>query len=143
MPRSSSKKGSKVETSTAQCLTLHPGDSISILLTGSPLSVNHLYGRTKTGRTYITKDGVLRKQAYAWETKVQYRGKPLECPVQVDIKLFYSTNRKRDTDNALKTIFDALTGIVLKDDSQIIKHSVEKAIDKANPRVELIITPYG
>jgi len=63
--------------------------------------------------------------------------------VQVEIKLFYSTNRKRDTDNALKTIFDALTGIVLKDDSQIIKHSVEKAIDKTNPRVELIVTHYG
>jgi crossover junction endodeoxyribonuclease RusA len=143
MPRSYSKKGSTVETSTVPFLNLEISKAIRIVLTGSPLTVNHLYGHTRTGRKYLTTDGRIRKEAYALEARAQYRGVALSGAVDVDVTLYFPNRRRRDSDNALKTVFDALTGVVLEDDSQIIDHHVHMRYDKEKPRVEIIITPYG
>jgi Holliday junction resolvase RusA-like endonuclease len=51
--------------------------------------------------------------------------------------LMFSVNdkRRKDLDNLSKGTLDALTGIVFKDDSQIIRLTIEKQYDKSNPGV--------
>lgn len=116
--------------------------SAYILLTGSPLTHNHLYGQTKGGGRYMKKDGKVRKEAYQWEARAQYRGAPIQGAVHADIRMYFENELARDNDNALKIVFDCLEGIVLKNDNQITDHSAKRRLDKKNPRVEIMITPY-
>lgn len=99
-----------------------------------------MYGSNGRQR-FIKPEARIIKDAYAWETRAQYRGPVWDGDTDVDITLYFPNHRRRDSDNAIKTVFDALTGIVLKDDSQITDHHVHKRVDAVNPRVELIITP--
>lgn len=91
----------------------------------------------------MTKDGKIRKEAYQWEARAQYRGEPIKGAVHADITMYFPNLLGRDNDNALKTIFDCLEGIVLENDNQITDQSVRRRLDKSNPRVEILITPYG
>ena len=82
---------------------------------------------------------------------------PLETPVNVNIKAFIGIpaskskkfkaaalsgverpTKKPDCDNIAKIILDALTGIIYKDDKQIVSLLVEKYYAE-NPRVEVTI----
>ena len=51
--------------------------------------------------------------------------------------------KKPDGDNIAKVICDALNGIAYKDDSQIVRLSVEKRYTEHSPRVIVGIYPYG
>ena len=115
-------------------------DPIFITLKEDPLSVNSIYMRTRE-RVVLTPKARLTKTAFMWEARSQYRGPLLEGDVDVDVTLFFRTKTRRDGDNAMKLVFDSLTDIVYKDDSQITDHHVHKRYDPKNPRVEIIITP--
>jgi hypothetical protein len=67
----------------------------------------------------MTKAGRDRKEQYQWEARAQWRGKPLEGDIAVDIALYFGTKRRADPDNFNKLSLHALTGIVWQDDSQI------------------------
>jgi Holliday junction resolvase RusA-like endonuclease len=91
--------------------------------------------------------------------------KPIEAPVCVDILCLmpipksttkkgrkamlshwngYPTmphTKKPDADNLEKAIWDAMTGIILKDDSQIFGHSTFKHYAE-EPRIEITIYEY-
>lgn len=71
-----------------------------------------------------------------WEARSQYRGKPVEENLAVRISLFWPTKRNRDVDN-IKGALDSMTGILWKDDGQIVDLRITKAYDKENPRMEL------
>jgi Holliday junction resolvase RusA-like endonuclease len=77
----------------------------------------------------------------AWEAKKQFRGKPLQCDIGLDID-FYVSNHRSDLDNLLKATLDCLTGIVWKDDKQIIELLVRKYVDKKNPRIEMNVNNF-
>jgi crossover junction endodeoxyribonuclease RusA len=52
---------------------------------------------------------------------------PIEGPVRIDVELRPPDRRKRDIDNHLKSLFDALTyGSVWKDDSQVDEMTVRR-----------------
>lgn len=72
----------------------------------------------------------------AQEAWLQYRGKPLEGPLRVDIQLYWPTRRNHDVDN-IKGLLDAMKGILCVDDGQITDLRIRKAYDPKNPRVEL------
>lgn len=115
---------------------------MQIILQGEPKSTNNIYKivcRGKFGTYYMSKEGKDLKESYQWQVKSQYRGKPLDGSLEVEIKLYFGTKRRSDWDNFHKLSMDALTGIVWVDDSQIQKATVEKFFDKANPRIEIII----
>lgn len=80
------------------------------------------------------------KLYYTYQAKNQYKDKPLTGDISIKMDLYFGTKRKCDIDNFNKLVFDALTGIVYEDDSQIVELSIIKGYDKANPRVELCIT---
>lgn len=62
-----------------------------------------------------------------------------EALYRVEVIAYFADARKRDGDNVLKSVLDALNGVVWRDDSQAMRLTVEKRIDKANPRAEVFI----
>jgi Holliday junction resolvase RusA-like endonuclease len=105
-----------------------------ITILTKPISVNAMY----RGRRFLTKEGKASKEGIAWEIKSQYKEKPLKCVLGLEVD-FYVTNPRSDLDGLLKGFIDSGTGILFDDDRQIIEILARKYIDKANPRVELII----
>lgn len=104
--------------------------------------------RTKTGKIsirLITAAGYREAKAGAeWHIKAQWKERPLSVPVELVARCYFPDKRKRDAGNLSKMIGDALTGIVLEDDSLIHRETWERSgIDKDNPRVEISIEPLS
>jgi Holliday junction resolvase RusA-like endonuclease len=99
-----------------------------------PPSANE-YWAVGNNRLYVTA----KAKAYKEEVALLLRGAvPLKGRVAVNFSVF----RPRacgDLDNYNKVMFDALQGLIYKNDSQIVEiHSFRKD-DKHNPRVELLV----
>lgn len=109
---------------------------MTITLKGSPISVNKLY----RGRRFLTSVGKAIKLDYAYQAKAQYSGPVLEDPIRVDAVIYFE-NKRSDIDNVIKATLDCLTGLLWKDDMQVVELHVFKKIDKENPRIELAIRP--
>ncbi|HEX7048833.1 MAG TPA: RusA family crossover junction endodeoxyribonuclease [Longimicrobiales bacterium] len=73
----------------------------------------------------------------------QTRDAPLLTgPVEVRLRFWTPDNRRRDPDNLLKMLHDAMTGILYEDDVQIRRQVWEVAgVDRATPRVEIEVEP--
>ncbi len=115
-------------------------DSIKIILLGEPKSTSHVYMMTCRGKfasMYMSKKGKGLKEDYQWQTKSQYKGKPIEGKIGMVVSLYFGTKRRADIDNFNKLLYDALTGIVWLDDSQIHQVLTLKYYDKENPRIEV------
>ena len=54
--------------------------------------------------------------------------------VELEVECYFADGRRRDGDNVLKAVSDALNGIAYRDDSQIVRAVVTKAIDRLEPR---------
>lgn len=108
---------------------------MKILIKTAPISVNGLY----QGRRFLTKKGKEAKDGMALEARIQNRGnKVLEGELDVSIE-FYFKDRRRDIDSSLKGLLDCLTGVIWKDDRQIMSLHAKKMVDKENPRIEMVI----
>ena len=108
-----------------------------IMLTGNPLSTNHLYKRRSSYGMYLVAEGVTLKESYQYEAKSQWQEKPLKGKLKIKVCLFFGDKRKRDIDNYNKLSMDALNGIVWEDDQQIYQMLIKKEYDKDNPRIEI------
>jgi Holliday junction resolvase RusA-like endonuclease len=112
----------------------------------------HHYTTNKT-RSYEDKVGWLAKQAWAGEPSL----KPMEIRIQVYVEPPKSWSKKRrakaiffdtpylskpDNDNIEKAIWDAMRGIVYKDDSQIYNNSCRKFYE-AKSETYVIITEHS
>lgn len=73
----------------------------------------------------------------------QTRDAPLLTgPVEVRLRFWLPDQKRRDPDNLLKLIHDAMSGIVYHDDHQIRRQVWEVAgVDRASPRVEIEVEP--
>jgi Holliday junction resolvase RusA-like endonuclease len=85
----------------------------------------------------MTHEGKALKERYQWESKMQWKEPILVGPIYVIVRLYFGTKRKADIDNFNKILYDALTGIVWEDDSQIMVVVTEKHYDKENPRITI------
>ena len=85
----------------------------------------------------MTHDGRSLKNSYIVQAKEQWKKDVMTTPVRLEVDLFFGDNRRRDIDNWHKILLDSLTGVIWKDDSQIVYLAVTKGIDKENPRIEL------
>ena len=109
-------------------------------------------------RLYDPKTTTDYKNLVKWTAKRQWEGKPLECPLVVELDIYRpipkSTSKKRrklknervirpvvkpDIDNYSKGILDSLNGIVYKDDSQVVSLIANKYYSD-NPRVEIRVS---
>jgi crossover junction endodeoxyribonuclease RusA len=117
---------------------------VILTLSGQAISTQHCYRSTTANgynRSYMTQKCVDLKEAWQWEAKSQWGADPVTCELRVTLDIYHGDKRKRDVDNFNKLVFDALTGIVYEDDSQIIELTIRKHYDKAAPRVEVTISP--
>jgi len=60
-------------------------------------------------------------------------------PLSVTVRAFMGDARRRDLDNVIKSITDALNGHAFNDDTQIVELHGSKSIDRENPRAEVEI----
>ena len=90
-----------------------------------PPSVNHYYRRVGP-RTLSSREGrKFREEVCALLAAM--RVGPITGPLQVEIEVYPPDRRRRDIDNLQKGLLDALEhGGVYRDDSQIVKLTIEK-----------------
>ncbi len=86
------------------------------------------------GRFHVNSKALADKQAIAWEARSQYRAKPLEGDLAVEVHLTWPTRRNHDVDN-IKSLLDALKGILWVDDSQIVDLRITKRYEKGSQGV--------
>lgn len=105
-----------------------------------PASINNYYGRRRGGGVYIKEDGAkYRKHVidYVAINKIPCFFKELS----VKIILTVGDKRRKDIDNGLKCLLDALEHAkAYKNDSQIVKLDVEKRYSKNNASCLVEIT---
>lgn len=90
-----------------------------------PPSINH-YWRRVGPRTLISREG-RRFRASVMALLAARRVRPLHGKLQVHVEVFPPDNRRRDVDNVVKALLDALEhGGAYADDSQVVKLSIEK-----------------
>ena len=114
-----------------------------ITLLGEPRSTGSIYKIQTKGMfatTYVTKAGKDLKASYQKQAKEQWKNNLILGEVRMEMFLWFGTKRRCDIDNFNKLAFDALTGIVWEDDSQVKILTIKKLYDKQNPRIELDIT---
>lgn len=90
-----------------------------------PPSVNH-YWRRVGPRTLISRGGrAFRDEVCA--ILAARRVQPLVGPLAVSIELFPPDRRRRDVDNAMKSLLDALAhGGAYHDDSQVARLTIQR-----------------
>lgn len=57
----------------------------------------------------------------------------------VSIKLYFKDERKRDLDNYLKGLLDALNGLIWMDDSQIFSLTITKYLSSSKEGIDVLI----
>lgn len=64
--------------------------------------------------------------------------------VHVDVVVYLAKGQAMDSDGALSAPFDALEDAgVLANDAQIKSHTIRMSRDWKDPRVEMVVRPYG
>lgn len=101
-----------------------------------PPSANR-YWRYTRGRVLVSREARAYR-ARCQTAALAQRAKVLSGEVELS-GVVYFENRRRDLDGAIKVLLDALEGICYANDRQVWKLSLEKAIDRESPRVEITI----
>lgn len=99
-------------------------------------------------------DGALVRRSPAWPledecARARFRRtgeKPPKCACdwctrtyEVELLVVTADKRKRDLDNIAKGILDGCTGALWRDDAVVQRLAIERAINPARPRVEVVI----
>lgn len=103
-----------------------------------PPKLNRLY-RVSGGRIYKITPARTYRDTVFWLAKEQGVGKPFDGAIKLKVAWYRPANRG-DIDSIIKCLLDVLQGVAYLNDSQICKLVVEKTLDKANPRVEVVVT---
>jgi crossover junction endodeoxyribonuclease RusA len=91
-------------------------------------------------RTIVAEDRVLQ----AFVRKYGYP-KPLQGPVSISCWFYMASRRRKDFDNLVKLVTDALNGVAFVDDSQVTRALIVKILPvegrTVEPRTEVRIEP--
>ena len=112
------------------------------LIVPLPPSVNSYWrsvpaSRNRRARVLISEEGRRFKTRCRLVATAQCP-KPLLGDVAV-VATVYFRDRRRDLDNVLKPLLDALQGIAYANDRQIAHLDFRKSLDPTNPRIEMVI----
>lgn len=102
----------------------------------------------RTGAMFPVSNPIVKRwqTAVAKELAMLYQRDTFTEPVTIVYKFYVQDNRRRDIDNMIASINDAIVkaGIIQDDSWQCLTiGSAEAEIDKNNPRAELWIDPIG
>lgn len=101
---------------------------------------NHVY-YYRHGKPHLTKWAMeyqenCRQIAFKWAYENKWV-KTSKTKVRVKIWAFFPNKIKRDVHNALKTLIDALEGVIFEDDQYVLVQVQDFDYDKENPRFEI------
>lgn len=98
------------------------------------------------GRPRVTEYGTFTpKRTANYEALIRdyaalaWKADPTRLSVAVTLRFYRATAHKCDLDNLCKAVLDALQGIIFENDAQMWILHAEKAIDRDNPRVEILM----
>lgn len=111
-----------------------------------PPSVNSFW-RSVPVRSGRAAKVLISEEARRWKTRAMLAAIAqcrtcFECDVEVEAVVYFA-DRKRDLDNVCKPTLDILQKRAYRNDRQVVRMEWRKAIDRTNPRVELVIRPYS
>ncbi len=86
-----------------------------------PPTINHYYGNRKNGAKYIKPKGQQFRRLVNVIVKKLYADQKLNFNLAVEIDVYPPDKRKRDIDNILKALLDALTHANVYVDDSLIK----------------------
>jgi crossover junction endodeoxyribonuclease RusA len=95
----------------------------------------HAKGRvykTNEARKYqeqVSQIAELAKHMYNWEMATD--------KIIIEYTYFWPDKRKRDTGNQKKVINDALQGVIVDNDNNILERDIDFKLDRENPRILL------
>lgn len=72
---------------------------------------------------------------------LEWRREPMRGPLSLKLTFYRANRRRADFDNLTKAVVDALQGVILFDDNQIVTALIHKRVDRERPRVEITIIP--
>ena len=109
-----------------------------------PPSVNHshrnvsMYRRIKTeeAKQFIHDAGWLAKE---WAKQTGWIMSMLPQQIIMRVWIYWPDHRKRDADNVIKILQDALSGVLYVDDRVVLPQIHGMEVDKGNPRIEVEI----
>lgn len=108
-----------------------------------PPSINHYWRHTKNGH-YISNEGKAYRELVFYSC-LNYQGRlPDNARLSINIEAFPPDRRKRDLDNVLKSLLDALQYAgVYQDDCQIDRLYIERKTALSNKVIIMlnVITP--
>ena len=109
-------------------------------------SGNKMWRHTKQGVVYKTNE-CRNYQAHVSmvanaATKV-YKWKMATDKVIIEYVYYWPDRRKRDTGNQKKVINDALQGIIVDNDCNILERDIDFFVDRKDPRIEIKVRIWG
>lgn len=112
-----------------------------------PPSVNHMYQSAGRGRRLTTQARNYIKIAQDIcknEKRKQGWKKDKEHVWYImDLYFYFPDKRVRDSHNCLKLLTDCLEGLLFDNDYFLLPRIQYVALDRENPRLEIIYYPYG
>ena len=110
-------------------------------------SINHCYYTARTGMRLLTKDALAwigrTKVIAAKAAKEQGWTMTTDEKIVVDIMTYWKDRRRHDVHNGIKNLADSLEGIVYKDDKMLLPRYIDFALDRDNPRLEMIFRRFN
>jgi Holliday junction resolvase RusA-like endonuclease len=123
------------------------GRTVALVIEGKPATAktSQVIARSpRSGRPFILPSA--RTRGWARDARIQmrmqYRGAPLTGPVIVNYQV-YRAHDRGDLGGFEAAIDDALEGVVIVNDRQIIARTSAKHIFRARPRVHVIVYTVG
>lgn len=114
---------------------------VSFTVVGQPVGKQRARTFVHRGRVVSkTPAETVRYEKQVWlaaRAVVGFRHQPWTGPVRVTVRCFMGDARRRDLDNVIKSVTDALNKKIFHDDCQIADLYAVKRIDRARPRVEV------
>ncbi|MBQ3966212.1 MAG: RusA family crossover junction endodeoxyribonuclease [Treponema sp.] len=105
-----------------------------------PSKANSYKVATIRGHGTLIKTKTVKDYEKSFFLQCQHRNANITGFFKIEIKTFFSSNRK-DLDGCFKTLLDCLQQCnVIKNDRQCVEIHAYKYVDKENPRVEITIT---
>lgn len=107
----------------------------------SPNARSHWAPKARATREYRARASMMAQVAMNRRPRPEWREASLLA------RWWFPDARRRDPDNLVAWLKSAIDGLrdarVLADDDRLVVLPPEVAIDRANPRVELVIRPYS
>lgn len=109
--------------------------SITFFVQGSPIA-KQSFRYTKNGGGFTDPRMKARQEMVAAEShNAMVEREMLTDNIEATFIFSLASHKRVDCDNLAKSVSDAMNWIVYRDDSQIVKLTIEKKYDKSNPGV--------